>query len=692
MFSKSDFLFALGGSGLVAALPGVQRSSPTACAQVSEKYVQGLKDGETPSFPSGLVVECLQSMPFEPNRAIAFVEDVKKYVQWQSDADELIDPPIPYQSSPIDIWGKLDYIQQQAAAKKFESQFEFDTALSDLFRSVNDGHLSIVPCSFMPFSFVAAEKFVSVSSDGLELPEIYTFGDAEVLRNNTGIVSPVVTINDEDASTYLESLAKLQPFQDPDASYNNFMYSRARYTSTTQMLGAFSYLNNGVYPGTTNYTLGYANGTTSTAKVNAVARDEFIYEDGEELYKDYCLPVPATSTPASSTPTPTPSSSTPATASSTPASNPTATALPAPTGYPKAVMRDENNLVSGYLLTKPELQDAAVLSVPTFSISDIEGGSANISNLVVSFLQKAVNAGKRKIILDLTSNPGGNTNYAFDLFKIFFPNKTPYWSTRLRAHETLFLLEQIGYSVPQDTDNETFASLVDIGLFALKTPNQTYSYKSANEVYGPHTIHGANMTSATSFDFDLISSSDMPIHGYGGIKNNFTAPRFAPEDILIITDGSCSSSCPIFTKLMKYEGVKTISFGGRPQRGPMQDMGGTRGGQVLTGDEIVLITSAAQEIASERELLDEGELKKLKQLSPAETSPLQYGSLQVNLRDAYGKDDKESLMPLQFTYEPAHCRLFYTLENVLEPASVWSAAAKAVWGDKECVTGSRVMA
>jgi hypothetical protein len=88
----------------------------------------------------------------------------------------VIDPPTSYLSPPVDIWGGLDYLQQQAADNKFGNQFEFDTALSDLFISAKDGHLSLIPCSYMPFAFVGHESLVSVSSDGLQLPQIYTFG------------------------------------------------------------------------------------------------------------------------------------------------------------------------------------------------------------------------------------------------------------------------------------------------------------------------------------------------------------------------------------------------------------------------------------------------------------------------------------------------------------------------------------
>jgi hypothetical protein len=425
--------------------------------------------------------------------------------------------------------------------------------------------------------------------------------------------------------------------------------------------------------------------------VKAVVREDgFQFVDGKALYESYCVPASETTTTSSpSTATPTPSNSAPA--SSTPASqSPSSTAKPAPTGYPKAAIRDDNNLISGYLLSEPGLEDTAVLSVPTFGVSDIEGGNKIVSDVAIEFIQKAVDAGKKKMIIDLSANPGGDVNYAFDLFRLFFPNKTPYWSTRFRAHEALKLIEKVGYSAPQGSQNLNFASLVKVGFYGLKTPSQNYTFKTLEELYGPHNVLGANMSTANSLNMDLISSEEKPIHGFGDIKSKWMTPPFAPEDILIITDGACSSSCPIFTEMMKYEGVKTISFGGRPQYGPMQAMGGTRGAQVLPAETLITITTAVLDMAAEEELLSKSELQQLKALSPAEDSPLQYGSFQVNLRDAYSKRDKDSVMPLLFVYEPAHCRLFYTLENVLQPATTWSAAVKAMWGSGDCVAGSRM--
>jgi hypothetical protein len=54
-------------------------------------------------------------------------------------------------------------------------------------------------------------------------------------------------------------------------------------------------------------------------------------------------------------------------------------------------------------------------------------------------------------------------------------------------------------------------------------------------------------------------------------------------------DGMCSSTCAIASELLKDQGdVRTIAVGGRPQEGPMQGVGGTKGAQVFSWDDIQL--------------------------------------------------------------------------------------------------------
>ena len=91
-----------------------------------------------------------------------------------------------------------------------------------------------------------------------------------------------------------------------------------------------------------------------------------------------------------------------------------------------------------------------------------------------------------------------------------------------------------------------------------------------------------------------------PIRGFGPLKNNLlpTAP-YKAEDILIITDGRCSSTCTTFVNLMTQSGVvRVLFFGDRPELSPMQAMGGVRGSQSLGFQDIVGLVGATEQLAT----------------------------------------------------------------------------------------------
>jgi hypothetical protein len=44
--------------------------------------------------------------------------------------------------------------------------------------------------------------------------------------------------------------------------------------------------------------------------------------------------------------------------------------------------------------------------------------------------------------------------------------------------------------------------------------------------------------------------------------------------------------------------------------------------------------------------------------------------------------------PLQFYYEPADCRLFYSLATYLDPVALWKRTVDSKWLSKACVPGS----
>jgi hypothetical protein len=120
-------------------------------------------------------------------------------------------------SPPTDILGGLKIIEDLALLGAFSSQYEFDQAIDQLLATSNDGHLSIDTCSPQIFSFEVDLPVVSISTDGVKIPQIYASEDARLLNSGSSAVSPIVAINGEPAAEAIENLSSLMSLQDPDA-------------------------------------------------------------------------------------------------------------------------------------------------------------------------------------------------------------------------------------------------------------------------------------------------------------------------------------------------------------------------------------------------------------------------------------------------------------------------------------------
>jgi hypothetical protein len=74
----------------------------------------------------------------------------------------------------VDLLGGIDTILDKVKGDGYSSQFEMDLKISNLIKSAHDSHLVFQLCSQSIFNYVIDLPLVSVSSDGLSLPEIYT--------------------------------------------------------------------------------------------------------------------------------------------------------------------------------------------------------------------------------------------------------------------------------------------------------------------------------------------------------------------------------------------------------------------------------------------------------------------------------------------------------------------------------------
>lgn len=163
-------------------------------------------------------------------------------------------------------------------------------------------------------------------------------------------------------------------------------------------------------------------------------------------------------------------------------------------------------------------------------------------------------------------------------------------------------------------------------------------------------------------------------------RTNFTQP-FAAEDVVVLTDGYCASTCTIFSQFMRNQAkVKYFAIGGRPNTDPMQAIGGVKGTNNIGWTSVKAYIDIALEFGASTAT----------SLSDYLTLPLRREAsgvaANVNFRDGLNPGD-ETQTPTQFLYEPADCRLFYTPEMTVDISESWRAVADIAWGEGTCVAG-----
>ncbi|KAH6855448.1 hypothetical protein B0I37DRAFT_423830 [Chaetomium sp. MPI-CAGE-AT-0009] len=493
-------------------------------------------------------------------------------------------------------------------------------------------------------------------------------------------MSPVIYINGQDPTYFLPAnIGVTVGLQDPDARYNSLFPSPA--AGFEGRYGGGYWTNHlGLWPGP-RHTLEFANGTQmvieTTASLSMETFDDVV--DGESLFRVACLPESPNDEVESR--------------ARVVRDHPFGSDIP-PTGpsrYPLPLIQQEGNLVRGYYLDGDEHQNIAVLQLPTFKL---DGWVAKgVSLTVEKFLNRAHADGKTNLIIDLSGNGGGDVNVGFNIFQILFPRAGLETRTCFRRTELIRLMGKI-FSSTQAKARYKDNFPLDFPLVAhlAVSPDQQHAFESWEDQHGST---GTVSEMYATFNFTSASTEDNPIEGYGPVPKSHASQIFSADRIVMMTDGYCASTCVPLASLLTDQGVRSIVFGGRPRHGPMQLLGGVKGGQywslrtasryIQEAYDIVLHASYDDHILTPEEMARYRDIAPL----PLKEFPLRfdkYGSSGINFRNAYSEEDGDR--PLQFVYEAADCRLFFTAENVVRPETMWRAAARTMFGDGSCVSGS----
>ena len=163
-------------SSLVASQP--QGKPPT---QEKPVYVLHLMYIDILATPVPIItpskaLACLDAVPLDNAKASAFIDYLRPFLQFQSSLVYLKNPPTGYMVPGVDILGGLDQIQNNIQSGTYKSHWDFEKDYNTLINIMpKDFHLYLggsVPLASV-ILFGTALHLVSVSSDGLKVPQIY---------------------------------------------------------------------------------------------------------------------------------------------------------------------------------------------------------------------------------------------------------------------------------------------------------------------------------------------------------------------------------------------------------------------------------------------------------------------------------------------------------------------------------------
>ncbi|KAL9111246.1 MAG: hypothetical protein Q9227_004324 [Pyrenula ochraceoflavens] len=627
------------------------------------------------------VRNCYCSVPFNADVASRLLEYLNGTLQFQSNLDYLKHPPPGYQQPAADLIAGLNSIQDSIHNASFRNEYQFEAALLNVLRSAHDAHISLSGGLMSAFTFASAWGLSSVSIDGVQLPKVYLTDDLILNQSkpvdNLWQPSALSQINGDDVNDYLSRFAALNSpgALEPHADWNWLMDNPVQ-----DILNSFSTWSGAAifYPGD-SLTYTFENGSTLEDKWVALYNqgDTGPLETGGDFYNFFVLGFyPVSFTPDTTDEAPT-------------ASSPALTSLwelsHAYPDSPKIVQKDLGNtgFITGYFIEDASL---AVLSVPTF----LAAGDAiqTFTDAVQDFIDQSKAAGLERVLIDLQQNEGGDILLAYSLFKQFFPTNEPYAGSIMRAQP---LANELGSWITQFWDSLSTSSseytdgagnewIATIRLNAATGLN----FSSWDEFFGPVVGSSGNATlvqrlNVSNYPFDSSMLGDVtPVSLL--LSPSTGPPPFAAENIVMLSDGLCSSTCSLFMEMMNHDaGVKNVVIGGRPEYGPMQTPSGSRGAQEYHLDQFDSDIAAASFISEDRGIQLDG--------LPNRTSLGFYIiDAAISLRAQIRKGDS---VPLAMKFEAADCRIFLTPDTFNNFSNLWRYAADAIWTSPHlCVQGS----
>ncbi|KAL1871100.1 hypothetical protein Daus18300_004845 [Diaporthe australafricana] len=671
----------LSGMAHAAAVNTTSSAVPSAtqpCAVASAAYESQISASPSavPTIAAAIAHDCLLSVPLGKEAAIELVDSIEPYLEWQSDSGYLADPPADYFYPAYDMFANLASIRAKLESDSYSGEYEFQAELyNTVFGPAHDGHFVYYPDLLtLVFDWNRPLSLVSISEDQSSLPEIKIY---EEVISSPSTASAITLINGIDAATYLgDTINQAGWNQDVDSAYNSMFFE---LSAPAAGLGVGYFQGGGriryIYHGdSTNIT--FANGTEVTLENYARIKVPLTgITDGESMYETFCNPNGYDSGSAVTSVT-----------------NGTEATLASIPGYPTPVIITDDAVVAGFYLDGEGYEDVAVIVLLAFESES----PAEFQAVASQFFADAVAAGKTKLVIDFQGNGGGYILQGYDFFRQLFPSVQEDGFSRWKDSDSFLAISHVVSDLVAKIDPYTSDDSNLIGYY-----ESWFNYKydlnltldpflTFGDKFGPAVYQDTDYTEIMRWNLnDNLTTTNatyglgIEIAGYGTLAN-LTQP-FAAENIIMLYDGVCASTCTLASEMLRIQGgVRSVAMGGRPQEGPIQGVGGVKGAQVLDWGTVLAFNQDA--LALGANITSDAEKAAL----------LRYNDLAVNRstaaaingRDQILRDNVEDGLPAQFVAEEADCRLYWTLPMVTDITAVWKAVADSAWNGAACAYGS----
>ncbi|KAI0384399.1 hypothetical protein F5Y04DRAFT_228519 [Hypomontagnella monticulosa] len=654
------------------------------CAVVSRSWAAQISATATPIVEASIAYECLNSVPIDKDGALKFIDELIPYVEWQSDTAFKKHPPADYFFPPTDLWATIAEVKAAIEADKYPNEYAWQADLYvKLFGPAHDGHFVVYPDALSAaIEWQRPFALVSISEEGPD-------GSAPVIKVYSDVVSGVENasavklINGVDAPTFVADwIFQASGNQDADAAYNSMFFEKA-FVAENKNQGYFQ--TGGrvryIYPGNiTSFT--FENGTVLDLPNQARLKNSWNgVTDGQSFFRRFCA---GAVTNAQATSTSSATSSTSASPSPSPAA---ATPI---VGYPDPVLIASDSSISGYFIDQPGFEDVAVLVMLSFSPED----PVEFQRIAQDFYAAAVEAGKKKLVVDVQANGGGYIFLGYDGFRQLFPDIVQEGLGRWRQHAGFAAVSKVFSDISANFDPNTarpdiinaYESVFN-WRYDLNITNEDFT--SYEDKFGPLEFGGDTYTNLMQWNFSDPLSTINSTYGFGTditgyrSRQNFTRPFGGPENIVLLLDGYCASTCTLFSEFLRSNaGVKSIAMGGRPTKeGRIQGVGGVKGSQSYGFADVYTQARTARRYTNDSAILNT--------LSTYTTYVIERSTAaSLNVKDQILHGNIEDGIPAQFVTEESDCRLWWTAPMVSDITELWKAAATAAFKGGKCAYGA----